>query len=100
MNYNFKTILIILFRLETDIIRYAKVIWDDLQVEKLNHEAPDWDKRREKIIDVLQSNKSRFQQYEKNGNFLKLWGLFDADTVNVYSTVNAFFVELIEIKKK
>jgi len=69
------------FSLETDIIRYAKVIWGDLQVSKLDDEAPDWDRKREKIIDVLQSNKSRFQQYEKNGNFLKLWGLFDPDTV-------------------
>ena len=71
-----------MFRLETDIIRYAKVIWDDLQVEALDQEAPDWDRKREKIVDVLQSDRSRFQQYEKNGQFLKLWGLFDPDSVS------------------
>ena len=74
-----------MFRLETDIIRYAKVIWDDLQVEALDQEAPDWDRKREKIVDVLQSDRSRFQQYEKNGQFLKLWGLFDPDSVSKWA---------------
>ena len=70
-----------LFSLETDIIRYAKNIWNDLQVGELESEAPNWDQKRLKIIDVLQSNKKRFQQYEKNGMALKLWGLVDPDQV-------------------
>lgn len=70
-----------LFSLETDIIRYAKSIWNDLQVGELESEAPNWDQKRLKIIDVLQSNKKRFQQYEKNGMALKLWGLVDPEQV-------------------
>lgn len=70
-----------MFSLETDIIRYAKSIWNDLQVGELESEAPNWDQKRLKIIDVLQSNKKRFQQYEKNGMALKLWGLVDPEQV-------------------
>lgn len=67
------------FRLETDIIKYAKNIWTQLQVSDLESEAPDWDAKREKIIDVLQSDKRRFHQFEKNGQRLKLWGLIEPE---------------------
>ena len=71
------------FSLETDIIKYAKNIWTQLQVPAdLESEAPDWDSKREKIIEVLQSDKKRFHQFEKNGQRLKLWGLIDPDSVS------------------
>ena len=72
----------IFFRVETDIIAYAKDIWEDLQVEHLEKEATSWHKKREKLIAVLQTNKSRFRQYEKDGILMKLWGLCDPDTVS------------------
>ena len=52
-----------------------------MQVANLEHEAPDWDAKREKIVDVLQSDKKRFHQFEKNGQRLKLWGLIDPEQV-------------------
>ena len=50
----------------------------------LDAQAPDWDKKREKIIDVLQSDTQRFQQYEKNGNRLKMWSLVTPDKVSSF----------------
>ena len=75
------------YRLETDIIKYAKNIWTQLQVSDLESEAPDWDTKREKIIDVLQSDKRRFHQFEKNGQRLKLWGLIEPEQVLDFSSI-------------
>ena len=53
----------------------------------LESEAPDWDAKREKIIDVLQSDKRRFHQFEKNGQRLKLWGLIEPEQVLDFSSI-------------
>jgi len=74
--------------LETDIIKYAKSIWAELQVNQLESEAPNWDEKRKKMIEVLQSNKKRFQQFEQNGTKLNLWSLIDREQVNTPLWVN------------
>ena len=77
-------------RLETDIIKYAKSVWTELQVEQLESEAPNWDEKRKKMIQVLQSDKKRFQQFEQNGTKLNLWSLIDREQVR-YSILSHLF---------
>jgi len=70
------------FRLDTDIMRYTKLCWDELQVDHLSREAPDWDKRKEKIVEAMTSSTEIFRQYKHaNGQLMKLWKLLDETTV-------------------
>ncbi|CBY10409.1 unnamed protein product [Oikopleura dioica] len=69
------------FRLDTDIMRYTKLCWDELQVDHLSREAPDWDKRKEKIVEAMTSSTEIFRQYKHaNGQLMKLWKLLDETT--------------------
>ncbi|CAG5085905.1 Oidioi.mRNA.OKI2018_I69.PAR.g11044.t1.cds [Oikopleura dioica] len=69
------------FRLDTDIMRYTKLVWDDLQLVKLSKEAPDWERRKEKIVEAMTSSTEIFRQYKHaNGQLMKLWKLLDEST--------------------
>ena len=63
-------------------MRYTKLVWDDLQLVKLSKEAPDWERRKEKIVEAMTSSTEIFRQYKHaNGQLMKLWKLLDESTV-------------------